>query len=594
MDEPRGGASPTDTRSRDRLDSWKEIAAYLNRDVTTVQRWEKREGMPVHRHLHDRIGSVYAFRAELDAWARTRKLPASLDAEASSATQAQETGHAGWATMRRLSMLVAGLAPVLFLGGYVLHRTARSDGTERLIIGVRSFQNMSADTGQDYFVDGLTEEVITELGRLNPKRMGVVRYDAKRAPRHGSSTVPDLARELGLHYLLEGSVRRQETRARISLQLVRLSDQATVWTESVDRDVGDVLMLQSEIARRIGDELQIQVLGRQSQKLASAQAAEAYLRGRFELSRHVPVPEAAREHLERAIALDPSYAPSYAGLADYYRSCAVSGAVSNDEGVAQAWRLAEENATRALAIDPENCEAHAALAQIKLMHDWDWQGAREHALHALQLNPSSPEAHSVYARYLSVAGNVTDAVKHRKQALALDPFRSDLRLQLGREYLFARDFGSAVALHRRALLDNPQDSPSHYGLCASLGFMNLFDDAVAECSKVLAFEGHTDWIELYVREYGERGYQAATLLVARKRLAELEGSPPSDLWELAGAYVAAGRLDETLRTLEQGLPIHEPGLLQLRVDPDFDSIRNDPRYNRIIRQIDFPNEQPSG
>jgi TolB-like protein/Tfp pilus assembly protein PilF len=593
MEDPSPDLPPIPKAAEDRLNSWKEIAVYLGRDVTTAQRWEKREGMPVHRHLHDRIGSVYASRAELDGWIRSRH-PTTPETE-----QAPESSQTSAAApevrqkifpKRHVTLMAAGLLVAALVAGYFLRRTAHSASASsggRLMIGVLPLNNLSGDAGQNYFVDGLSEEVVTQLGQLNPERIGVVRYNAQIGTQAEKAAIPELAQKSGVAYLLEGSVRRQETKARISLQLVRLPDQTIAWTESFDRNVGDVLALQSEIAQHIGRKLEIQVLGQRNSRAINPEVVEAYLRGRFELSRrYFPVPDAARVNFERAAALDSSYAPAYAGLADFYRS----RAVDHDDGADQAWRMAGEYAGKALSLDPQDAEAHAALAQIRLMHEWDWTAAREHALRALQLNPSSAEAHSGYARYLRVAGNMREAVNQRKQALALDPFRSDLREQLELESFMARDYESAVALNRETLAENPQDTFAHYGLCSVLGHIKRYDEAVAECSKVLALEGHTDWADAYQLEYRRNGYEAARLLMARKRLKEMQKTPQPDLWELANAYVEAGRTEETLRTLEKGLAVHEPGLLQIRVDPDFDSIRGHPRYDKLIRSIGFPSE----
>ncbi len=256
----------------------------------------------------------------------------------------------------------------------------------------------------------------------------------------------------------------------------------------------------------------------------------------------------------------------------------------------RAWRLAEQYATEALSLDSESAEIHAAIAQIKLMHDWDWHAAREHALRALQLNPSLPEAHDVYARYLQIAGNMEEAVGHRKQAVALDPLRIDLIIKLGREYSFARDYKSAVASARQALASDPNNPFGYGALCSDLGRLRLFDESVAECGKYLAQVGHADWVPVYVQEYHKHGYEAASLFVARKDLHEILKRPQPDLWDLANAYTLAGMPEEALRTLFQGLQTHDPGLLQIRIDPDFDSIRNHPRYAELVRQIGFPTE----
>jgi TolB-like protein/DNA-binding winged helix-turn-helix (wHTH) protein len=491
---------------------------------------------------------------------------------------------------RRAAILLVGLAAIVLLASFVLRRAMRPPSgvaQGRLLITVTPLRNLSEEPGQDYFVQGLTEEIVTQLGQLNPRRIGVVQY---RAPLHlpqAGSEVPDFGHGSGLQYLLEGSVRRQHQKARISVRLIRVADETTIWTESFDRNVGDVLSLQSAIAQRIGRELQIQVLGHASRQPLSSEAAEAYLRGRFELGQNQSaVPDAARAYFERTIALDPSYAPAYAGLADFYRA----RAVAEDKGSEQAWRLAEQNADKALALDSDSAEAHVAMARVKLMHDWDWPAAREHALRALQLNPSLPEAHSVYALYLRVAGDIPEDLNQRRQAVAVDPYREDLKEQLSFELYLARDFRVLDYSARQVLAADPNNLDAHLSLCINLGHLKLFNDAAAECGKELLLEGHADWAAEYLREFQDHGYQAASVAVARERLNDLLKNSSPDLWELANAYVAAGMRQEAMRALFRGLEVHEPGLLQIRVDPDFDSIREDPGYAQIIRRIAFPND----
>jgi TolB-like protein/DNA-binding winged helix-turn-helix (wHTH) protein len=485
-----------------------------------------------------------------------------------------------------IALAMAGLAVILLFLKFTSHRaTSAAANHSHLVIGVVPLQNLSEEPGQDYFADGLTDEILTQLGQLNPERLSVVRSRASATAPQGKATIPELSQNSGLQYLIEGSVRRQHEQARISVRLLRVTDQTTLWTESFDRRVADVLSLQSEIAQRIGSQLQIQVLSRANKKPVAPEVVEAYLRGRFEMNAR-GAPDAARAYFERAAALDPSYAPAEAGLADFYRS----RAINNDEGAAEAWRLAEQHASKALSLDPESAETHTSIAEIKLMHDWDWHAAREHAQRALQLNPSSPEAHGVYARYLRVAGNIEEAVNQRKQARALDPNRADLSHQLALEYFFARDYQSEVALARRIMASNPDNSMEHGDLCAALGYLKQYDESVAECSKVLAAEGHADWIPAFEQEYHRHGYEAANSWIGRKESKEILKHPQPDLWDLANAYILAGMREEAMLTLLRGIPTHEPGLLQIRVDPDFDPIRDDPRYAELVRQIGFPSE----
>jgi tetratricopeptide (TPR) repeat protein len=343
-----------------------------------------------------------------------------------------------------------------------------------------------------------------------------------------------------VQYLHEGSVRRERDRVRVSVRLARHADGTTLWADSFDRQAGDGLSLQSEIAQRIGRELQIQVLAVERHQPAAPEVVEAYLRGRFEPNQPDGISAAARIHFERAIALDPSYSSVYAGLADYYRM----RAVNDDEGSEQAWQLAGQYAGQALLLDGESSETHVAIAQIKLMHDWDWPAAREHALRALQLNPSSPEAHAVYARYLRTAGRVAEAVSQVEQALALHPFRADLREQLGIERYFARDYQVNVSFARQVLAGDPNNLDTHAALCHNLRHLRLYEESVAECSKELTFEGHQEWAAAYLDEYRKHGYKAATSFVARKQLKQTLKRPRPDLWELANEYVLAGRQNE--------------------------------------------------
>jgi TolB-like protein/DNA-binding winged helix-turn-helix (wHTH) protein len=535
------------------------------------------------RYLETVVGKGYRFIGNITVAENNNDV---LPAQPSSAPY----GRSGrWI---RVAVAAAGLAAVLLLTMFAIRRdpppvSGNSQG--RLVIAVTPLQNLSEDPGQGYFADGLTDEILTQLGQLNPERLGVVRYRSSPTKHPTMSTTSDLDQRSGSQYLLEGSVRRHLEQARISIRLVRVADEMTIWTDSFDRQVGDVLSLQSEIAQRIGRELQIQVLGRANRKSAKPEVVEAYLRGRFEMSHRYELrppgrSDAARAFFERAVALDPSYAPAYAGLADFYRQ----RAVRDDEGAEQAWRLAEQCATQAWSLDTESAETHAAIAEIKLMHDWDWHAAREHALHALQLNPSSPEAHTGYARYLRIVGNIGDALNHRKQALALDPFREDLRVELLFEYFFARDYQGGVAAARQLLAYDPDSA--HGALCVDLGYLKLFDESVAECSQALTLDGHNDWVPGYLQEYRQRGYAAARAFIARQELNEILQRPQPDLWGLANAYVSAGMREEAFGALFQGLQIHEPGLLQIRVDPDFDSIRDDPRYADLVRQIGFPSK----
>lgn len=486
--------------------------------------------------------------------------------------------------IRRLMLLVA----IAILAGSFLYfwrssaRQVAGPG-KRLVIAFIPFRNLSMEPGQDYFVDGMSDEILAQLGQINPERLRIVRYAAPDAAE-GTPTNAELSK-YGCQYVLKGSVRRSGEQARITAVLVRLADGSTQWTRSFDRPTGDFLVIQTEIAQQIGHELQIQVLGHANPKAVDPEAIEMYLHGRFELSQ-LHAGDAAKSYFERAIAADPSYAPAYAGLADLYRD----RAIQNDRNSGQAWLLAEEYSKKALALANDSAESNAAAAQIALMHEWNWAAARQYALRALQFNPSLPEAHAVYARYLSTAGETAEALNQRKEAAALDPFRPDLQEQLAREYFFARDFEKVVDMGRQKVAKDSNDASGFIDLCHGLGKLKMFNEAAQACAKSLTLEGRPNWANSYLQTYRTSGFESAERLLGRMRLQELLRQHNPDLWELASAQVAAGMKDSAFVTLNRGLQSREPGLVQLRADPDFDSIRNDPRYDELIRAIGYPNQ----
>lgn len=529
------------------------------------------------RYVETVVGMGYRFIGPITVIEKSSELSGAKETVRVRRWMAREIG-AGLTTISLAALLLLAVAP-----SRRQSVAASRDSRYRVVVGVTPLRNLSPEPGQEYLSDGLTDEILTQLGELSPERLAVVRLSPSATTPAPDSTE---AAKTALQYVLEGSVRRDHERARISVRLMRVSDATTLWTDTFDRQVGDVLALQLEIAQRIGRELQIQVFALKGRAPKSPEVVEAYLRGRFEMSREDKLPDAARVYLERAIELDPSYAPAYAGLADFYRK----HAVRDDAGSKSAWRLAAQYAAQALALDSNSSETHAALAQIKLMHDWDWPAARQHAVRALQLNPSSPDAHYAYARYLRIAGKISEALREQEQAATLDPFRTDLKQQLGIARYFARDYQGIVTVSLRTLEENPNNLDAHFDLCTSLGRLQFFEQAATECTKELALEGHADWATAFADIYRKHGLAAANLWRARKQLDETLKKQDQDLWELANAYVAAGKRDETLETLFRGLPSHEPGLLQVRIDPDFDSIRDDPRYAKLVNRIGFPSE----
>src|SRR5437016_3355923 len=327
MSEPSVGTPPVNP-ALDRLDSWKEIAAYLKRDVTTVQRWEKREEMPVHRHLHDRIGSVYAFTSELDAWQLSRKVPLEEEPEEQAAgvpgKKNNERTKRTADTRRRLAL--AGVAAVVLLAlAYGLVRRQLEEAAQPRIksLAVLPLKNLSGDATQEYLADGMTEALIGRLSSIHDLR--VISRTSAMQFKNTPLSVPEIAKTLHIDAIVEGSVIRDAGRIRVHAQLIRAATDEHFWSEIYDRELRDVLALQSEVAQSIARKVEITLTGEEHAMLTAARSVspdvyESYLKGRFNKNNTKAELEQSIVYFEGAIKKDPTFAAAYVGLADAYDS----------------------------------------------------------------------------------------------------------------------------------------------------------------------------------------------------------------------------------------------------------------------------------
>ena len=291
---PESSTRPADEHS-DRLDSWKEVAAYLKRDVTTVQRWERREGLPVHRHLHDKLGSVYAFRSELDVWSRSRRLRheqtndrvvekeaassssgspengAASSADASTLSQApSEIARPRWARRWVMAGGLTTFAIIAIVYGLYLSGVARAPGPEIRSLVVLPLENLSGDPAQEFFAAGMTEELIGSLAQIRALR--VVSRTSAMSLKGSKKTLPAIARELNVDAVLEGSVQRAGERVKIRLQLFHAPTDTHFWAHDYERELTDVLKLQNEVARAVAEEIRVQITPEERSRMASVAA----------------------------------------------------------------------------------------------------------------------------------------------------------------------------------------------------------------------------------------------------------------------------------------------------------------------------------
>ncbi len=317
------GSDRTSTEGIGRLDSWKEIAAYLRRQVRTVNLWEKTEGLPVHRHLHSKRGTVYAYKSELDEWFRLRALS----------------------------------------GGTAASVSQRS----RIMIAVLPFRNLGGNAAEDYFSDGLTEEMISQLGRVNPDRLGVIARTSSMHYKNSDKGIATIGSDLDVEYILEGSVRRWGERVRITAQLISVKGQSSLWSEGYEGTVADIFLLQKEVASRIAASILAELTpgGDTSPPTSpgtiSSEANEAYLKARNYWNQRTEESLLKAVHyFGQALTKDPQLAVAHSGLGDAYNLLAVYGALPPHE----AMPLAKAAALRALEINPDSGEAHACLADV--------------------------------------------------------------------------------------------------------------------------------------------------------------------------------------------------------------------------------------
>ncbi|MBZ5607099.1 MAG: tetratricopeptide repeat protein [Acidobacteriia bacterium] len=419
----------------DRLESWKEIAGYLGREVRTVQGWEKNEGLPVHRHQHAKQGSVYALKAELDAWREARK--GSTQGAAAEAEPERRPVRRWTVWLVSAGIVIAIVAGVLWWR----NRQANASGQALSSVVVLPFVDMSPQKDQEYFSDGLTEEIIDALSRVPNLR--VVARTSAFAFKGKAADVRQIGQQLNVVAVLEGSVRKAGDELRITAQLNRVSDGTHLWSRTYDRKLRDVFAVQQEISQTIADQLRAgDVPKGRKQTTSNLQAYDRYQEGLYFFNQH-EVPESywkAIERYQQAIRLDPNFARAYAGMADAYAYLAENFAVWPKEVLPKAKQAAEQ----AVALDDNLAEAHTSRGIVKMDFEWDLEGARREFQRALQLDPGSGWVHHWVAHSLEAQGRLDDATKEMQVALALDPLSIPIHWDIANELLAARKFDDAV------------------------------------------------------------------------------------------------------------------------------------------------------
>jgi TolB-like protein len=442
--------SPENAEAPPRLDSWKEIAAYLKISERSARRWEKTEGLPVHRHRHQKRDAVYADPAELDAWWSHR---GPRLAEQQRAETLRQRRLAWWVNLPLLAVVLAA-------AGYLAWQRPRLFGPapESITsIAVLPLDNLSGDPAQDYFADGMTEQLITNVAQISTLRVisrtSVMQYKGKRIP------ASQIARELNVDALLEGAVLRSGNHVRITAQLIDARSDQHLWAQTYEGDLQDVLALQGEVAQAIAIEVKAGLRPERPRRPSSPRsvnpaAHEAYLRGLYELhgiaaeatpDQKLPLIEKAIRYFQQALDQDPADARFYAGLAEAYWHLS-----SASNAPREVMPKAKAAALKAIALDDATAQAHTTLGQIAFFYDWDPHRAEQEFRKALALNPSLPQAHAGLAEYLLLAAHRPDeAIAELQRAFALDPLLPSRHGSLAFLLFNARRYTEAVLEARR-------------------------------------------------------------------------------------------------------------------------------------------------
>src|ERR1700735_95777 len=458
----------------------------------------------------------------------------------------------------------------------------------RVMLAVLPFQNLTGDAAQEYFSDGLTQEMIAQLGRTDPQRIGVIARTSVMHYKNSPEPLDQIGRELGVQYVLEGSVRRDADKVRISAQLIQLKDQTHVWAHQYDRELSNLLALQGEIAHEVGDEIQLALGdGRNTRNGRTAIAArgtsyeayDLYLKGRFFWNkRNAQSFRQAAEYFQLAIDKDPEYAPAYAGLADTFALMSSYGYAPPAELIPKA-RAA---ALKALQLDESLAGAHASLAVIAQNYDWDWPTAEKEYRRAIQLDPDYATAHQWYAECLGFEGRFDEAFAESERARKLDPLSLIISADYAALLYFSREYDRSIEEFRRVLEMEP-NFPRAYIVIFPLVEKGLFAEALADVDKWKQVVD-SPWplaVEVYV--YARSG-QTAQARRSLQKLPQLYQRKFLDPAAMLMAHVGMDNKDETFAWLQKCYNARSP-LTTLKVDPMYDPLRSDPRFQKFLRDV---------
>jgi TolB-like protein/DNA-binding winged helix-turn-helix (wHTH) protein len=475
--------------------------------------------------------------------------------------------------MVALACLVAGAGIFFFVRWHAAHARPVS-------IAVLPFVNMTGDASRDYICNGITEELIARLGHLAPGQLRVIAPASARTYANSGKPAQQIARELNVQYLIEGSLEQQGANVRVAAQLVRAEDQSRLWANVYEGDLSDQFEFEANAAESIGQALSLHLpaLARAEYKPGKYEAHDAYLKGLYFFSQRSKSGfQQAIESFSNAVAIDPKYSLAYAELADAYNLMGQYSWMNPRDAQTLAWAAAKQ----AISLDSTLAEAHAALGFSLWYYKWDPAGAEIEFRTALQLEPDNVNAHHWYEQLLMTTGRFAEAEQQMGAALDVDPRSAILRANLGWLYEYEGKFPKAVDQVRSVLAENPNFLAAHYKLWYIYSAMGDREHASEEFRWVVQAIADPAHFERVQKTYQEQGYEAALRDFALSDDLEYYGSAVDGARSLA----AIGDKEGALRLLEHAYQVHEGWMMYVQADPAFSALRTDPRFLKIVAQV---------
>jgi serine/threonine protein kinase/Tfp pilus assembly protein PilF len=460
-------------------------------------------------------------------------------------------------------------------------------------LAVLPLENLSPGPDEDFFADGMTDALITTLAQIRALRVisrtSVMRYKGARQP------LPEIAQALNVDAIVEGTVLRSLGRVRIAAQLIHAASDTHLWAKQYESDLRDVLSLQSDVARAIADEIQVQLSPQEKSRLARSRAVdpaayEAFLKGRHFWYRRSPdALTRALELLQHAVSLDPSYALAYAGLADAYAS--MGWDLFGLSAPSESFPKARQAAQKALEIEPNCAEAHAALGYVAYGFDWDWFTAERELRLAIELKPQYGPVHIWYSHCLRAVGRTEESLAESRRALECDPLGLVLNMHMGWHLHYSREHQKAVEQCQKTL----ELDPTFITALIFLG--QAYEQLGAYSSAVAAFENAVELSRRHPTYLAELGHglavagRRADALNVLDELRDMSSRRYVGARGVAEIHIGLGNLDEAFRWLETAFQQRNGWLIHIRENPRYDGLRGDPRYLDLVRRMNFPDRR---